>query len=110
MTSRNITEEQAREQRDEGIRRVEAGAEVEWKDTAWNILIGYLRVHPDFFVDDLWKRTNLPWPQEARAIGPIILRAARSGYIVKTGEYRPSVRSNMSIKPVWKSLIYEGNR
>lgn len=110
MTSRYITEAQAREQRDEGIRRAEAGAEVEWKDTAWNTLIDYLHGHPDFFVDDLWKRTNLPWPQEARAIGPVILRAARSGYIVKTGEYRPSIRSNMSIKPVWRSLLYKDDQ
>lgn len=94
--------------RDDGMRRADEHADDEWKDRASALLDAYLRQHPEFFVDDFWRESALDAPREARALGPIIQRAAREGRIVKTGNYRPSVRSNLTPKPVWRSTVYEG--
>jgi hypothetical protein len=34
------------------------------------------------------------------------MKAARLRFMEKTGRSRPSVRSNLSEKPIWGSLIY----
>lgn len=90
--------------RDEGMRRAEDHADKEWKVLAWDTLVAYFDTHDEFFCDDFWLETRLPWPREARAIGPLILRAARAGLIEKTGASRPSVRSNLTPKPVWRVM------
>lgn len=84
---------------------VETHADPDWMDTAWAALVTYLETHRSLFVDDLWD-TGLPEPRESRALGPLILRAARDGLMAKSGEFRKSVRSHMTEKPVWTSLIY----
>ncbi len=61
-------------------------------------------------VDDFWREARLDSPPEARALGPVILRAARLRLMEKTGEFRQSVASNLSPKPVWRSLIREVHR
>jgi DNA polymerase len=96
--------QEARHRRDEALARVESAAEQHWMDTAWEALTRYLETHPQFFVDDLWS-TGLPEPRESRALGPVVLRAAREGLMRKSGHFRKSVRSNMTEKPVWTSLI-----
>jgi hypothetical protein len=106
-----MTEEQpslfdvARAQRDTGMAAVEGAAEDDWKQDAWEFLVGYLRTHETMFVDDLWA-AGLPHTREDRALGPLFNRAARVGFMVKTGMFRPSVRSNLTEKPVWRSCVY----
>ena len=94
-------------QRDEGLDRVERGADSDWLTMAWSTLVDYLRTHVLFFVDDFWRDTNLERPRESRALGPLVLRAARLKMMEKTGQFRKSVASNMTEKPIWRSLIYE---
>lgn len=96
----------AETQRDDGMARVVEAADPTWMEDAWQTLVQYLRTHPEFHVDDFWSETELRMPREARALGPVVMKAARSGLMVKTGEYRKSVRSNMTEKPVWSSEIY----
>ena len=96
----------AKARRDEGIARAEAGADDEWKVVALETLHEYLQSHRTFFCDDLWLETKLPRPREARALGPVILNAARRGWMVKSEDYRPSTASNMTPKPVWISRIF----
>jgi DNA polymerase len=96
----------AENQRDEGMAQVKEAADPTWMQDAWEALIEYLRTHPEFHVDDFWKDTELRMPREARALGPVVMKAARAGLMVKTGEFRESVRSNLSSKPCWRSLIY----
>jgi hypothetical protein len=57
------------------------------------------------FVDDLWD-AGLKVPKSSRALGPRIMSAAKKGWMERSGMYRKSVRSNLSEKPVWNSLIY----
>src|SRR5690554_6727734 len=89
--------------RHDGLVAVEANADDEWKAKALRAIERHLRDHAEFFVDDLWA-AGLERPAESRALGPVILKAAREGWMRKTGGYRPSVASNGSPKPVWKSL------
>lgn len=95
---------QAQAQRELGIARATLGADPEWLVAAWEFLVEYLHTHDEMFVDDLWA-AGLPHTHEDRALGALFRRASRSGYMTKTGTYRPSARSNMTEKPVWRSLI-----
>lgn len=98
------TVKEAAAQRDDGMQRAEDHADEEWKTLAWDTLVTYIADRDEFFCDDFWADTELPWPREARAIGPVIHRAARYGLIEKTGTYRPSVHSNLTPKPVWRVI------
>lgn len=100
------TVEEARAARDEVLARLDAVTDPEWKDMARLMLIELAETRAEFFADDLWA-TGLPWPKSARAAGSIWQWGAQTGLIEKTGEGRPSVHSNLSEKPVWRSLIYE---
>lgn len=91
--------------RDKALTAVEAGADSSWKAAAWKAMVGYLCSHAEFFVDDFWAESGLERPREARALGAVVQKAAREGLMERTGRSRPSVRSNMSDKPVWRSLI-----
>lgn len=53
----------------------------------------------------MWTVGGLTGTREDRALGPVFQRAARKGWIVKTDRVRPSVRSHLSGKPVWRSLL-----
>ncbi len=92
--------------RDAAIEQVDRNADQEWKEVAWQFLCDYAAAHPTVFCDDLWK-AGLPRPREARALGALMRRAHRSGVLVATGQYHPSVHSNMTPKPVWRSGIYQ---
>ena len=100
-------QDSARARRDEGMRQVEENADDEWVETAYDTLVDYLRGHAEFFVDDFWEATDLEPPREARALGPVVLRASRRKLMRKSGRSRPSVRSNLSDKPIWESLIFQ---
>lgn len=97
---------QARRARDEALERVEAAAPAQWTERAYAFLVDYLRHHETMFPDDLWE-AGLEEPHELRAIGPVLLRARRAGLMVKTGELRQAVRSHLTERPVWRSLIFE---
>jgi hypothetical protein len=99
----------ARQSRDDALDRVEAGSDPAWQAQAFAAVRKTAEVMQEFISDDVWQ-TGLAAPREARALGPIFLHAVRSGWIVKTGRVRPSVRSHLSGKPVWRSLIYLGTR
>ena len=46
--------------------------------------------------------------REDRALGPVMQRAARNGWGVRTMAGRPSARSHGSPKPVWRSPLCPG--
>ena len=96
------------QQRDTAVAAVEANADDGWLADAFDALVHYLRTHEEFHVDNFWAQTQLRRPRESRALGPVVLRAARDGLMEKTGEFRKSVASNMTEKPCWRSLIYQG--
>jgi hypothetical protein len=97
----------ARAERDQALRVVEENSDPSWADKALEAIRQTALRTPKFFVDDVWEM-GLPGTIEDRAIGPVMLRAARLGYCRKTDRVRPSVRSHGSGKPVWESRIYQG--
>lgn len=104
---RQVVEElESARRRDEALAQVADAADPNWMAAAWDALVEYLRTHEVFFSDEFWSEANLPRPKESRALGPVILRAAREGLMRKSGQFRKSVASHMTEKPVWDSLIY----
>jgi uracil-DNA glycosylase len=93
--------------RDVALTQVADAADPTWAAAAWDALLAYLRTHETFFVDDFWNETALARPRESRALGPIVLRAARKGHMAKSGQFRKSAASNMTEKPIWTSHLYK---
>lgn len=93
--------------RDQALTQVADAADPNWMAAAWDAVVEYLRTHETLFVDDFWAETRLQRPKESRALGPVILRAAREGIMKKSGQFRKSSASNMTEKPVWTSLIHQ---
>jgi hypothetical protein len=105
MTQPNLFES-AKAGRDKGMASAEQHSGEEWADYADQFIEDYARSHRTVFVDDLWD-AGLVEPPSPRALGPRMLAASRRGLIRKTDRVRPSVRSHLTGKPIWISLIYE---
>lgn len=95
--------------RADALAAVDAHADPDWKALALAAVRRVCELREDFHVDDIWTLTDLPSTREDRALGPIMLKAARLGYCRKTDRVRPSARSNGAGKPVWISLIFAGS-
>ena len=93
--------------RDEGMGRVNEGADPDWKDQALAALRRLCLERPDFIGDELWEFVERP-PGDARASGPTMLAGRRAGWMEKTGAYKPSTIPTSHCVPrcVWRSLIY----
>ncbi len=100
----NLTTAQA--ERDAALAQVSENADDAWKAYAWEWLVAYLRAHATFFPDDVWA-AGLSKPRELRALGPLVLRAARLRYITKTGQLRQRTRGHATTAAVWRSEIYQ---
>jgi hypothetical protein len=100
------TREDARRARDEALEQVEEHAEPDWKTLALDAVRRTCEARATFIADDVWTVGGLTSTREDRALGPVFLKAARNGWCVKTDRVRPSVRSHLSGKPVWLSLLY----
>lgn len=108
MTQMTITD--ALLQRAQAVDQVDKNADAVWKDAALAAVRRVCELRADFHVDDIWTLTDLPSTREDRALGPVMLKAARLGFCRKTDRVRPSARSHGSGKPVWQSLLYTGMR
>ena len=103
------------QEREIGMRRAEAGAGQAWNDETTELLRRYLEQHEYLFADHLWE-VGLQHPtNSSRALGPIILKAARNGWIETVkGVDIPGFTTITSVmspsngqkKPIWKSLLY----
>ncbi len=92
--------------RDVALDRVEAAASARWKEEALEAIFVTCCGRQTFISDDIWEAGSLPSTREDRALGPVMLRAARLGWCQKTQTARPSVRSHLSGKPIWESLLH----
>jgi hypothetical protein len=101
--------QRARARRDEGLERVAAGTDPDWGTQFLKALYRTATTMKEFISDDVWRVGGVFPTRENRAAGPIFQDAARKGWVVKTDRLKASVRSNLSGKPVWKSLIYKGS-
>lgn len=96
-------------QRDEGIKQSRETSGENWHEYACKFLYDYCLYATTVFVDSLWEY-GLREPKSPRALGAVMQHAVKEGWIepIKCGEdyvARPSVRSNMQLKPLWRSRI-----
>lgn len=96
----------AEEKTRRALEQVDEHADPCWKDHALDAVRYLCLVRPDFISDDIWTITRLSGTRDDRALGPVFLRAKRLGWCEKTDRTRPSVRSNLSGKPVWRSRLW----
>lgn len=89
--------------RDAAITQVDANADESWKAHALGFVAQVSAQLGKFTTDDLWD-AGLIKPLEPRALGPVMLRAAKRGLIEATGEYRKSRYRNCAPLPVWAAV------
>jgi hypothetical protein len=77
-----------------------------WVDYATVYVHLYLIDNAYLFCDDVWAH-GLARPESPRAFGQAVKNAIRNGWMTKTTEARPSVNSNMSLRSVYRSTIYD---
>lgn len=100
-----LSMDQALAQRDAALQAVEQHADAAWKARALDAVREVCEQHEFWHCDMIWD-TGLDEPAESRALGPVIMAAARRGWCVRTNTTAPSVRSHGSHKPVWASNLY----
>lgn len=97
--------------RDEAMRRVEDNADVDWAAYMERCIARIAKTMPLFTSDDVFElaasNNNAPTTHEPRALGPLMVRAAKSGLCAATETFRQSVRRSRHAAPlrVWRSLI-----
>lgn len=91
----------------DGMQRAADHADADWKAQALDAVWRVARGNETFIVDALWE--VLDKPAEGRALGPVMLTAARKGWIRKTDRVRNTsqVKSHAAPVSVWQSLIYQ---
>lgn len=100
------SETEAEAARDAGLAAATAHAGQPWVDYATEYVRLYLIDHAYLFCDDVWEH-GLIRPESPRAFGQVMKNALRNGWMTKTSEARPSVNSNMSLRSVYRSNIYD---
>ena len=94
--------------RDEALVRVDRNAHEEWKDAALEAVYQAARVNRKFIVDEVWRyMPSSVNTHDLRAMGPVMRRAIKAGWISSTDEYINSSRVTAHKNPrrIWQSLI-----
>ncbi|MBO4228157.1 hypothetical protein [Bradyrhizobium neotropicale] len=97
-----------------GMDQVEANTRAEWLELMLELVRLTCLAHARFTMDDPMDRHlaiegNKPWTHEPRAMGPVMLRAAKLGWCRKANVASvPSRRRSLHASPraVWESLIH----
>jgi hypothetical protein len=106
----------ARAKRDRALDRVEKATTVAWLAAVTLIGINVARAKRELTTDDIWevidKRVEdgfLTPHREPRALGAIMPKLARDGFIEKTNRVQQSIRPQCNARPVaiWISKVYD---
>lgn len=91
---------------------VERGADPGWTTKALGAVKATCVAMDSFISDDVWRVGKLAPTRENRAMGAILVRAAKKGWCKKTDQcrkaYGVSKTTHPYIRQVWQSLIYAG--
>lgn len=95
--------------RDISLEQVERAADEAWMAAAWAAVLWACELRPggEFTTDLIWWRLNklgtVP-PREPRALGPVILKAARLGLIERTDRTALTTRpqAHRGLVRVWR--------
>lgn len=81
----------SRAARDRSMAQVERAADPDWKIRAMLAIDTLCERGLPFTADDVWEEVG-EFPEERRALGPMLMQAAKSGRIRNTGRRRNSTR------------------
>lgn len=98
--------DEAARRRDKGIADAVRHTGQPWVEYATQFIYCYLIFHDTLFCDDVWA-AGLAAPESPRAFGQVMKNALQAGWMSKSGQARPSVNSNHSIRPTYRSEIYD---
>ena len=107
----NFDSVRSTEARNDGMGRVEDNAPQLWKDVALDAVYQAARANRRFIVDAVWRyMPNDIHTHDLRAMGPVMRRAIKAGWIAPTTDYINSNRVTAHKNPrrIWQSLITEG--
>ena len=114
MIQLRIEHEIARRQADEGMGRALDRAERDvpkWGDIAFARIVAYAKQHESFcgwmVVKAAAMDPNFPHPENEKAWGAPMQRAAREKVIERAGTVKDPNRHGNPI-PLWRSLVYRG--
>jgi hypothetical protein len=92
--------------REDGMTRAVRHAGWTWVEYATEFIRVFLIHHRELFVDDVWA-AGLATPDSPRAFGQPMKSALAAGWMHRTEFARPSVRSNLAVRPVYASRIHD---
>lgn len=103
-----MIETTATQARDAAIANAEGGANVLFMTAARNAIIAAATYHAELTTDDVEKHCNMT-PDEPRAWGAAMMRAAKDGIIERTERTRQSKNRvcHAREKRIWRSRIFE---
>lgn len=109
MTQLGFDSESARMARDRALETVEENASQTWNERALDAVEHCALKYDLFIVDQVWQQLeegDLPG-NDNRAMGAVMRRAVKEGFIAPTEMYRPSdrVTSHKVPRRIWKSLL-----
>jgi hypothetical protein len=94
--------------RDRHIAQVEHNANPDWLTAAHHTVAQLAAQHHEFTTDDMWQAlAHIDAPHEPRAMGAVMVEAARRGLITKTDRVTNSRRTQCHARPIaiWKSNL-----
>ena len=107
MEQTNLFQE-AERQKEIGIARAESGADVNWLNAAHECLVAMAQTRESFSAWEITKTLRdlkIETPNE-RAMGTVLLKAAKCGLIEKTSLHKPNPLAHNCPSPVWRSKVY----
>ena len=92
----------------DGMKLVDENADPDWKHAADRAVEDLALTRRMFTSDDVRALLATIETHELRALGPVMLRAARKGLIAKAGfDYSTSPSRHKAPVQVWRSLLHE---
>jgi hypothetical protein len=98
-----------RAERDDGMQRAEEHAREVWHHAACTVLQYFIDTHETFSgwqITAALRAKHITTPTD-RALGPLLIHAAKCGMIEKTGVHEPNPLAHGCPSPVWRSLRYK---
>lgn len=98
--------------RSDALQRVDEHADPDWRDVAYRCVLAVARRLEHFTTDEVIDElANHPaiTTHEPRALGPVMMRAARNNVIAATDRFVKSnaISRHRAPKQVWRSLVYK---
>lgn len=103
-----MTQEDGRKERDKGMRLAEEGAGEDWNLHADHVLRRVAESKPKLTTDDLRAAGLEDCPGDPRALGAVMARGARKGWVQRTDVTECTERAKAHRRPlrVWTSLLW----